>query len=67
MRWLKGGSKADANVADEGLGAKGQEEQIEEMVLDGNKMDANIADGDQGSKGQEEQVEGMVFKVGGKY
>ena len=57
------GSKANANIANEGRGDKGQEERVEGMVLDGSKPDDNIADGGLGAKGQEEQVEGMAFKV----
>ena len=30
---IKDGSKADANIADEGRDAKGQEQQVEGMVL----------------------------------
>ena len=33
LRWLKGGSKADTNIANEGQGAKGQEEQVEGMAF----------------------------------
>jgi len=39
------GSKANANIANEGRGAKGQDEQVEGMVLDCSKADATIADG----------------------
>ena len=65
---MSDGSKANANIADEGRGAKGQEEQVgRDGSKADSKTDANIADEGLGATGQEEQVEGMVFKVGGKY
>ena len=56
MCWLKDGSKAYANIVDEGRGANGQEEQVEGMVSDGSKANANIADEGRRAKGQEEQL-----------
>ena len=61
MCWLKDGSKADANIVDEGRRANGQEEQVDGMVSDGSKANANIANKGRGAKGQEEQV-GMEIR-----
>ena len=64
---MSDGSKVNANITDEGRGAKGQEEQVGRDGSKANSKDVNIADEGLGATGQEKQVEGMVFKVGGKY